>query len=648
MSMIHSNIKLSFIAPLYKVAPYINRFLRSYLSQTRIEDTELIIVDDASPDNSVEIIGAILKKNPMYQQRISIIHHAHNMGLASTRQTGLEAAQGEYVIFVDSDDYFDPNLAERMLAKANETKADIVCSDLYYEYQYGKRYVTCKYNTSPQKIIMRILNNTIGSAGQYTRIVKRSLFNKAEISFLPGINMFEDRLLAIKLFSNATRIAYIHEAFYHYVQYNYNSVTKKLSENTVKEMLRAEAEIRLCLLPRDERYKKYIQDFRCYIKFFLWLSQKASALELAKELYQDANRRILFSKSIPKQHTRIMLYMYVSGHERTSQRIKKIIRNMKRMAKEKDVAPFSPPHQFSYDVSVIIVNYNTKELLRNCLHSLYNQTKGISFEVFVSDNGSRDGSLAMLRTDFPQVKVVDNNANLGFGAANNRALALATGKYIFYLNSDTVVLNNAIKIFFDYWEQNDTERNLGAIGGNLLDEKNKIIHSAGVFRSIDTEISEALYDMVRSYKLIIPGLKKRKMGKEPPATEKIIGAVDYVTGADLFVRNDENAYFDERYFLYYEETDMQKRMEKLGKERRIIEGPLIQHLKGGSNSATIPLNFYKSVSKINTFLSCCKFQRKFHKNPVRLFMLKLIITIHWLNPGLIRKTGKHIGELWRT
>lgn len=298
------------------------------------------------------------------------------------------------------------------------------------------------------------------------------------------------------------------------------------------------------------------------------------------------------------------------------------------------------------EVSIIIVNYNTCKLLKDCLTSLYLYTKNISFEVIVSDNGSKDGSVQMLKNEFPQVIIIENNANLGFGAANNRGLKIAKGKYIFYLNSDTVLLNNAVKIFYDYWENCPEKENLGALGANLLDENDVIIHSAGHFRSIKTEIADAFHDLLRSYKLIIPFLRKVKMGSAPASVQKQIGEVDYVTGADLFVKNDENAFFDERYFLYYEETDMQMQMALKGKKRILIDGPLIRHLKGGSNTSQNPLNFYKSVSKINTFLSACKFQQKFFNNPVRLFIFKFLITLHWLNPALIGKTRHFMIRLW--
>ena len=97
------------------------------------------------------------------------------------------------------------------------------------------------------------------------------------------------------------------------------------------------------------------------------------------------------------------------------------------------------------DVSVIIVNYNTKDLLRDCINSVIEQTKNISFEIIVSDNGSSDGSIEMLKAEFPKVIILNNKENLGFGKANNRGAEISNGKYLFLLNSDTVLLNNAIK-----------------------------------------------------------------------------------------------------------------------------------------------------------------------------------------------------------
>ena len=220
------------------------------------------------------------------------------------------------------------------------------------------------------------------------------------------------------------------------------------------------------------------------------------------------------------------------------------------------------------DVSIIIVNYNTKQLLADCLNSIYEQTKDINFEVIVSDNGSKDGSIEMLKADFPQVILIENNANLGFGAANNRGLAIAKGKYIFYLNSDTILLNNAVKIFFDYWEENGEKENIGALGTNLLNRNNEIIHSYGSFMKYGIELKNSLKALrATSIYTILSIFSKRfpPLDIQDDRTQKYVGDVDYITGADLFLKNDDLALFDDHYFMYCEETDLQLKMAKAEK-----------------------------------------------------------------------------------
>ena len=237
------------------------------------------------------------------------------------------------------------------------------------------------------------------------------------------------------------------------------------------------------------------------------------------------------------------------------------------------------------DVSIIIVNYNTRELIKNCLFSVFQQTKDIRFEVIVSDNGSTDGSVEMIKVAFPQVYLIENNVNLGFGAANNRGLKIASGKYIFYLNSDTVLLNNAVKIFFDYWE-NHKDEELGAIGCNLLNMQREIIHSYGFFPKYKKEIMRLLkvnISMFINALLWLWGSRQLHATKNEKES-KIIGDVEYITGADLFMKNNHFAEYDERYFLYFEEVDLQYRLAKEGFKRQIIDGPKIIHLVGGSDT----------------------------------------------------------------
>lgn len=283
------------------------------------------------------------------------------------------------------------------------------------------------------------------------------------------------------------------------------------------------------------------------------------------------------------------------------------------------------------DVSIIIVNYNTKDLTRNCLRSVFEQTKGIDFEVIVSDNGSTDGSIEMIRTEFPQVVLIENNENLGFGTANNRALKVAKGKYVFYLNSDTLLLNNAVKLFFDYWEENGEREKLGALGCNLLDKNFEITHSFASFpqaRSVVLSYAErnVKFDVKRLFYFFNLDYTKWKKGL---VYQKYFGNVDYITGADLFLKNNECAKFDERYFLYSEEVQLEYNLAKDGLNRLIIDGPKIMHLQGASDETfDEDLRKYTTFGKIQMDISMVKFI-KYNISAVAAEICKILILLFW-------------------
>ena len=303
------------------------------------------------------------------------------------------------------------------------------------------------------------------------------------------------------------------------------------------------------------------------------------------------------------------------------------------------------------DVSIIIVNYNTKKLLADCLNSIYEQTKDISFEVIVSDNGSKDGSIEILKTNFPQVILIENNANLGFGAANNRGLAIAKGKYIFYLNSDTILLNNAVKMFFDYWEENGEKENIGALGCNLLDADGNVTLSygnpMGEADSVNELIKNRLSTMYSSYKVAFKYYILRRKLHEVITNKnatRCIGNVGYITGADLFLKNNLNAYFDEKIFLYYEETDLQWQLSKNGFKSLLIDGPEIIHYEGGSEKKIkYEVVDLASFSTMNLYKSSIYFLKKNKiASHFQVLLLKTITLFLWLNPLIFSKTRKFI------
>ena len=233
---------------------------------------------------------------------------------------------------------------------------------------------------------------------------------------------------------------------------------------------------------------------------------------------------------------------------------------------------------FDMDVSVIIVNYNTKELTKNCIDSIFKQTSGVSYEVILVDNASTDGSTDCLNQD-KRIKFIQSDVNLGFGKANNLGYQYAIGKYVFLLNSDTILLNNAIKEFFVQMEAKD--RTIACMGCLLVNRERRRTHSFGNYPTIWNELLRRPFRRLsRIFRL--------KAGFD----DKIIRHLDdncfeveYVTGADLFIRKtvaDEFGLFDPAFFMYYEETEMQYRYRKHGYTSTIINTPKIMHIAGGS------------------------------------------------------------------
>lgn len=228
------------------------------------------------------------------------------------------------------------------------------------------------------------------------------------------------------------------------------------------------------------------------------------------------------------------------------------------------------------DVSVIIVNYNTKDLLRDCINSVIEQTKNISFEIIVSDNGSSDGSIEMLKAEFPKVIILNNKENLGFGKANNRGAEIANGKYLFLLNSDTVLLNNAIKEFYDYAEKNEKL----LLGSYLYDSENNVTVSYGRFASRLTMLKRIIY-------VKFPFVLKFRLKAKPLTIIPIEKDIDYICGADLFVEKkvfQDLKGFDENIFMYCEDEDLCLRALKKNYKCRVITTPKIIHLEGKSST----------------------------------------------------------------
>lgn len=226
------------------------------------------------------------------------------------------------------------------------------------------------------------------------------------------------------------------------------------------------------------------------------------------------------------------------------------------------------------DVSIIIINYNTSNLCIQCIESIIKHTFDLDYEIIIVDNNSNDPDINKLKNQ-KQIKYIQSGINLGFGKANNLGFTQSEGKYIFLLNSDTLLINNAVKEFYDYCENNSRE-NIGCVGSLLYDPNGNIIHSYGSFPTLSSIIRQFL-----SY--YIPFIKKEKRYNNISQYPKI---VDYITGADLFIprKNIEKfKLFHPSFFMYYEDTYLQFHYKTKGLKSIIISSPKIIHLEGESS-----------------------------------------------------------------
>lgn len=225
------------------------------------------------------------------------------------------------------------------------------------------------------------------------------------------------------------------------------------------------------------------------------------------------------------------------------------------------------------DVSVIIVNYNTLKLTDECICSVLEKTAGISYEIILVDNASTDGSKEFFSND-PRVRYIYNNNNLGFGRANNKGLEIAQGRNILFLNSDTLLRNNAIKILSDYL---DAHSEAGACGGNLFEADGTPGMSFGRYLPSIYEEFNRLMEYFPDKLIYGKNIKFNNTGE--------CMKVGFISGADLMVKHnvlDVVGTFNPRFHLYYEETELCFRIRKARYAIMSVPHSEITHFGGES------------------------------------------------------------------
>lgn len=267
------------------------------------------------------------------------------------------------------------------------------------------------------------------------------------------------------------------------------------------------------------------------------------------------------------------------------------------------------------DVSIILVNYNTADLLLACIRSILGKTEQLIYEIIVVDNASSDSSVELVRSKFPSVKVIANEENVGFGVANNIGVQNAQGKYVWFLNSDTLLINNAAKILHDAIEGYPKAV---IAGGNLYDANMK--PATSFYQTMPGLWADVDYLFFNIFSKL-----KYKTNLNFNHSSRIIEVDGFISGADLMIERsifEDIGGFDKDFFMYYEETELTYRIKRLGFKIISVPEAQIIHLEGASETK-------KENSLRRTFESKFKYINKTNlKNKRNLLRLTFKLTAY--------------------
>lgn len=290
-------MKVSVIIPIYKVEAYIERCARSLFEQT-LKDVEYIFVNDCTPDRSVEVLKNVIEEYPDRKSQIRILHHEKNRGLATTRNTGLGVATGEFIAHCDSDDWVSSIMYETLYQKAFNDNADVVYCDINMVQGHKEEiYKSAQWDKDKVQLLQNYISST------WTCLVllmaKRSLYEEHNLCSPSHISYCEDFWLTTRLLHYANKICYVPKAFYNYNRGNEQSIIHTLNPRTEKEEQIAYLET-VAFFEKEGMMGHYQKQMSWRI------------LKSKQELVLDVERHNEFMKIYPESHKYIWDCPYIN------------------------------------------------------------------------------------------------------------------------------------------------------------------------------------------------------------------------------------------------------------------------------------------------------------------------------------------------
>ena len=286
---------ISVIMPVYKAEAFIERCAKSLFEQT-FRNIEYIFINDCTPDQSMHVLEKTASGYPDRLEQIRYVHHSSNRGVSAARNAGLAIATGEYLFFADADDWMERDMLADMYQAAKEKDADIVRCDFKCTYPAREETVEQGNEDDPIACLKLLLCEKLHGA-LWTKLVRRSLYVDHKIIFHDG--NWGDLRVSVQLFYYARKITCIPKAYYHYVQYNPNSLSTKQLNKKLHEMLRQTDGIIEFLKDKNVQLDKYIHYLKLAAKQTLLFTCDKDSFRRWLQIYPESNRYIWFYPSLP-------------------------------------------------------------------------------------------------------------------------------------------------------------------------------------------------------------------------------------------------------------------------------------------------------------------------------------------------------------
>ena len=304
-----NNKRISVIIPVYNAEKTLPHCIASLYAQT-YRNLELLFINDCSKDNSLAVINEqITNATNVAGIETKVLIHETNRGVAAARNTGLEAATGDYIYYVDADDWIAPDTLESLVREAEQKEADIVGHEWYLAFEQNERYMRQPAFSSPDEALRNMMGGML-RWNLWLFLVRRSLYEKNGIRFIEGMNMGEDMMVMIKLFTCAKNVSFLNKPFYHYVQANANSLTHIYSQEHIRQVTTNVYEVEKYIGNGglSKQLEPYTHFLKLNIKLPLLISDDEARYKQWLEWFSESNSYVMKNKLLPLR-TRLIQWM---------------------------------------------------------------------------------------------------------------------------------------------------------------------------------------------------------------------------------------------------------------------------------------------------------------------------------------------------